>query len=289
MKERNTIKIFNENIVALIDLNDGLNVNSIKKDDIELIYYDEQRYRNGNTYGVPILYPSPNRVYNNHFYLNDEKIKMNIHGFLLHHTFELIEHKNNYLKAKVDIIKENYAYELFPIESSIIVKIEIIDNSITWEFQITNNDNKDLQFGLALHPFFNKQFTSLKTNIDKIMEMDLEKYPTGNLINIEETKFNFRDDIELINNVDVDHVFFKNGKIISELIEKKVNIKITSSKEFNHQVIYTKQGSSFICIEPQTSSTDCHNLYNKGFKKESNLITIKSNDTFNGYIRFKLE
>lgn len=286
MKPRNTIKIKKGDLSALVDLNDGLNVFSLKKGINELISFDKARYIKESTYGIPLLYPTPNRVNNNKIAINGDMLDINMHGLLIHHKFTLLEKCNNYLIALARFEIGSDLYNKFPFDSSFIVKIILDEDSIKWEFTIENHDTNNLSFGLGIHPFFVKEFYSFNTNVDKVMMMNKNKLPTGLIKDVSDTKYKFSEDLTLLNRINVDDVFIKSNNLRSNLVYPFCKIAIVASPQFNHLVIYTNKDAEFACIEPQTSSTDCHNLDFKGYQNEANLQTIKHDEIWKGFIKF---
>ena len=115
------------------------------------------------------------------------------------------------------------------------------------------------------------------------MVSDDEKIPTGECL---ETDFGKEKDVQ---SIDTDTVFFSDSAIRSVLSSPDYSIEIAGSDEFNHVVVYTSPERPFVCVEPQTCSTDAHNLYSKGYEKESGLIIVpdKASHSFSAVISFK--
>jgi galactose mutarotase-like enzyme len=62
---------------------------------------------------------------------------------------------------------------------------------------------------------------------------------------------------------------------------------LATSREFTHAVVYTPDRPTF-CIENQTSSTDAHNLFAHGFKRESHLLVVAPGKTARGSVDWKI-
>jgi aldose 1-epimerase len=62
-------------------------------------------------------------------------------------------------------------------------------------------------------------------------------------------------------------------------------MQLSTSNEFSHVVVYTPNAPYF-CIENQTCSTDAHNLYTRGYHKESGLEIVESGTSKKGEIRW---
>ena len=61
------------------------------------------------------------------------------------------------------------------------------------------------------------------------------------------------------------------------------NIKIETSDDFRHFVVYKNIGDNFICVEPQTCSINAHRLNADGFKY-ANVINILPNQIKRGSV-----
>ena len=88
-------------ITASFDESDGLTCTSLSFKGREYVYFDEKRKREGGTYGIPILFPTPNRVRNGFYVFGGRKIIGNRHGRLRHMPFEILKKRDDMLSAKV--------------------------------------------------------------------------------------------------------------------------------------------------------------------------------------------
>jgi len=52
-------------------------------------------------------------------------------------------------------------------------------------------------------------------------------------------------------------------------------------------VVYTQQ-PAFFCVENQTCSTDAHNLYARGLKDISHLLTVRPGSKDTGWVHYLL-
>ena len=277
-----TIKINTKNTSAIIDLEDGMNVISLERNGIECIICDLERKKNGGTYAIPILFPTPNRTKDNHFVYNGEEVATVMHGYSRHSEFTLIEQTENSVTAKSDFKDSEYAH----YNASMTVKISLYNDTLRWDFDIKNNDTKPFPYSIALHPFFIKSlFDSVKSDCQERMLTDDALIPTGKCVKLDENEsfLKPRD----INTIKLDTVFLSDKAIESTLIGKEFSLSIKGSDEFRHVVIYTSPEKPFICIEPQTGSTDFVNLDAHGFNREANLLELKEGASAHSLVEFK--
>jgi aldose 1-epimerase len=68
----------------------------------------------------------------------------------------------------------------------------------------------------------------------------------------------------------LDLVYFsKEQAVTTEFITGETQYRLFGSEGFHHTVIYTPKGEPFVCIEPQSCSTDFINLFARGFQQVS--------------------
>ncbi len=279
--------IFNENIHIWINTH-NMNLEKLVYKNTDIIHYDENSEKNGETYALPILYPTPNRIKNNEFVFEDKTVPSIMHGLAVTNKFD-VTIKDNYIEGILDFNKDKPYFKNFPYVSKLIVKIEIIDNSVKYTYSVINNDDCNLPYSLALHPFFKTyDDTKYKVNATEVMEMNKSKLPTGKCLSIKNTKYDITNFIKP-SDTDLDDVFCTNQKLQSTVIHPShnINLDILVSDEFKKCVVYTPNFGDWFCIEPQTSSTNCHNLHNEFFVKEANLQIVPPKNKKTGTVEFK--
>jgi len=272
---------------------DGMNISQIKYDDQIVVKFDKERYEKKLTYGVPILYPTPNRVKDFKFSFDGVKYDAVMHGFTKNQKFVVtgtnVDDKSVSIEAVMQIHKGEVLYELFPFESSLKIKIVVADNEIKYQYTVCNYDDKKLPYGFAIHPFFNKnnEEVKIKVNASKVMVMTEDKLPTGELIDVKDTEFQLQQEIE-VDKLELDHVYTDiNHHPAAEIIYNNFCIKIDTTKDFSHIVVFLPSKAPFFCIENQTCSTDAHNMYDSGFETISGLEIAEPNEEKGGEITWK--
>lgn len=273
------IRIEKGNVSAAIDMAEGMNAVSIEYQGKEVIECNETRRANGATYAVPVLFPTPNRTAGGCYSFRGENVDAIVHGYARHSAFSVIDRSCSSVTGFCDFESCSAPYSI-----SMKLKIEAFENSLTWNFTIENRGEKEFPFSVALHPFFRKDiFEYLTLNADYEMEATSEKLPTGRLIKLnEQTGYNRR----LISDINADTVYFSEHGAIAELDGDGFTLVISASPEFKHSVVYGYPGSSFICVEPQTGSTDFVNLHERGFEKAASLISLKKGESRNLFVDF---
>ncbi len=271
------ITIGNERIRLLAEPEDGMTVCSLAYNGMETIEADEERRKAGSTYGIPILFPTPNRVSGGRYSFGGRDIAGIMHGNLRHSAFSVTAQTPASVDAELPF---SALGESFPYEGIFSLKLSVSASSARWDFDIRNEGDEPLSLGLALHPFFLKMDgMRFSSSLEYEMEADDDKIPTGKW---HRTDFGSGKDVS---SIDTDTVFFSDSSIRSTLSSPAYTLEITGSEEFGHVVVYTAPDRSFICVEPQTCSTDAHNMHSKGFVKEAGLIIVPAHSSHRLWVR----
>src|SRR6266404_1691791 len=145
--------------------NAGANVFSISYKGTELLKSPKSlKELPGFSFGVPVLYPSPNRVRDGVFTFNGRQYKFTpnndgnfLHG-LVHSAAWQTEALNLGDTGKMTLILPfepgGELYKLFPFAHKLKVDIEALDNGVRWTYTVDNSKgDKPVPFGFALHPW----------------------------------------------------------------------------------------------------------------------------------------
>ncbi len=275
----NVIRIANGLIEAAVDMEDGMNVTSLKYRDVDVIERDEMRKAKGATYAVPVLFPTPNRTAGGFYSFRGQRVAASMHGYARHAAFSVSDRSS-------DSVTGTCSFEGLsdPYDISMTLTIRAYESSISWIFRIENMGEAEFPFSLALHPFFRKDvFRTLSLNCEYEMEADGNKIPTGRLIRLDDRNGYDKRDIA---GISADTVYLSSGGVKAELDAASFSLVIAGDDSFRHLVVYGYPGSSFICAEPQTGSTDFVNLHERGFEKAAGLLSLCSGDVRSLYVDF---
>ena len=289
-KEYTLIK---EKLFLTVCPEDGMNIHNIVYDGHTVVEIQEDRRKEGKLYAIPILYPTPNRIRNNEWTLGDQKCPAVMHGiarYMEFHTEEVMETEEKCSLTAVCSWDETQKYfYLFPYVSLVRITIENNGKEVRFLYEITDQDEKVLPYGLALHPFFSSDRSEkIRVLAEEYMEMTEDKLPTGRLLPVSGTEFDLRDSRNVAE-LNLDHVYTgmdSNPK--AEILFSHFKLILEASEEFGHMVVFTPDAPYF-CLENQTCSTDAHNMYQKGFRKESGLLQILPGESQKGWVVFRFE
>ena len=272
---------------------DGMNMHAIVFDGYPVVEIQEERRREGKLYAVPILYPTPNRVQREEWTLGDQTCPAVMHGIARYMEFQLEKLEETEDICRIVAVCEwnetQKYFSFFPYISQLRVTIENDGLQVRFLYEVTDQDNKVLPYGLALHPFFSSDGTEkIRVFAEEIMEMTEDKFPTGKLLPVSGTKYDLRYGRK-VDELDLDHVYMgmeKNPK--AEIQFSHCKVTLYASQDFDHLVVFTPDAPYF-CLENQTCSTDAHNMYQKGFCKESGLIQILPGESQKGWVAFQFK
>lgn len=270
---------------------DGMNLYQIGCDGKEVIRFMEEKYARKATYSVPILYPTPNRSADLKIQVGDRTFEARMHGLVKNLPFEVLEaaadDESARLTGCLSWDEGQKDYGMFPFPSKLYITVVVKDHEVAWNYRVCNLGDGVLPYGIAIHPYFDKRGQKVWFTVpaQSVMEMTEEKLPTGKLIPVAGTAM----DLGLGAKADalsLDHVFtdLKQGEPV-EIHYEDLTVKLVTSEEFSHVVVFTPE-ADFFCIENQSCSTDCFNMYAKGFARESGLEFVQPGEKKEGFIHF---
>jgi aldose 1-epimerase len=265
----------------------------------------------GFMYGVPVLYPMPNRVRDGLFTFGGTsfKFKPNNDGNFLHGLVNDIAWKQvsadrdptGLARSVSDDVRCDFEpgtaiFRSFPLRHALDLEILVSSNSVRWTYTVDNSrGDKPVPFGFALHPWFLYQGARKDTfvTIPATHLMEAEKLlPTGKLLDLaSEPDYDARQprSLEGFFRDDVYYGMQPDKPAVIDFRGPKLKITLSSSKEFTNLVLYTPKDQPWFCVENQTCSTDAHNLYARGLKKESHLQIVEPGKTATGWVEFRFE
>jgi len=281
----------------------GSNLFSWTYGDNDIIYCDKKLLAKCGFTGNFILFPTPNRVKNFTYRWNDKDIVMKkrgkiveLHGLVFTEPWDYEKPKINKhsisLTCSISITKNSPLYEAFAFPCRLTVVYTLYSNSVCVEYTVKNNSNEALPFGFALHPYFNRLSGDNQTYIRVPAKHWMESpkdtlLPTGKLIDVAGKAYDIRK-AAAVGKLALDHVYTGLTPHAFASIDyrtKHFRVDLITSKEFTHAVVYTGEPHA-VCIENQTCSTDAHNLWAKGLKKESHLLVVSPGQSKTGFISY---
>jgi aldose 1-epimerase len=282
----------------------GSNLFSINVGGNELVRPTEDlsRFKSGMG-GIPVMFPTPNRVRNQTYafmgetytmtFPGDERPKR-LHGLVWDDSawkFSEPEKTPDGISFKTWYVfdESNPRFPGYPFLNTLTVTYTLTADRVRIAYEVENQDTKPLGFGFGLHPYWNligtKDGMHIQADIPNRM-LGENKLPSGELAPVAGTEYSLIEPA-LLSELKLDDVYFgatpeSNVRIIYDTIGLEIVQK--ASADFTHVVVYTPKDA--VCVENQTCSTDMHNLYAGGFEKESNLQILEPGKKKSGYIEY---
>lgn len=255
-------------------------------------------------FGVPIMYPMPNRVRDAKFVFEGKtySFKPNagpnfMHGLVHSVGWESLgrSEKPGSVAAhfRLDFKPGTPWYDAFPIRHTLKLTIRAAERSVRWEYTADNTmGDKPVPFGFGLHPWFRyvdpRSRTTLTLPADSKMEA-ADWLPTGKWLPLD-PNHELRKGRSLEGFVE-DGLYsgLTSGKPTTiDFLDKKMRLSLSASDDFKHVVVYTPANQPYFCIENQTASTDAHNLYSQGLKEPSGLIVVPPGKSHTGTVEYSV-
>ena len=284
----------NESMEVFVNPADGMNIYQIDWEGRHMIDWEEARYQRKATYGVPVLYPTPNRSENLKIQAYGKQYDARMHGLVKNLPFQVKTAETDGQAALVTGVlewnEEQPDFAMFPFPSTLSITVKALPDEVVWSYQVDNRGEGELSYGIAIHPYFSKREQEVKISVPaaSVMEMTEEKIPTGKLIPAGETVPDLRTPV-LVDGLSLDHVYTDcPAGAYAEIFYKDCKVKLEATEEFGHIVVFTPD-APFFGVENQSCSTDCFNLFAKGYARESGLQAVHAGQKKSGEVRFVFE
>jgi aldose 1-epimerase len=254
---------------------------------LEPVPFEEFRLR-PSSYGIPILFPFPNRIRDGEFEFRGRRYALSParHGFVRDKLWGIeasgaSEAEGAWIRSVLDAT--SYGEEIlkqFPFPFRVDVIYRILDGRLAMETTVRNTGSGDLPFGFGIHPYFRRpQSGTLRVPARKRWEL-AESLPTGRLLDVE----GFYDlgrprDLAglVLDDVFTDLAPDADGIVRCVLEDGSAKTRLTvafSPDEFPEVVVYTAPPPrQAIAIEPYTCPTDALNLHDRGI--DAHLIVLE--------------
>jgi aldose 1-epimerase len=282
----------------------GANLYSLKIGDDELIFAPSSPAELATgPGGTPVLFPTPNRVRDSHFtwagrtfsFVPNSEANF-IHGLVRrrpwHSDDPVATRTGASVRMSIDWDEAQPDFVHFPLPHRLTLTFTLSRGGLRIAYAVENRGREPLPFGFGLHPWFRvpgrREDVYLKVPATYRMEAET-LLPTGKLIEVAKTPFDLRRPTPLAG-LDLDDVYFglRAGEAPGfEWRDRGISVRLGASREFTHAVIYTPKRPTF-CIENQTSSTDAHNLFARGLKKQAHLLVVAPGNTARGSVDWKI-
>ncbi len=264
---------------------------------LEPVAFAEFRQR-PTSYGIPILFPFPNRIRDGRFTFQGHTFEPNPprHGFVRDKVWQVLaqgasDARGAWLTAGFDA-RDHAAQILaqFPFPFSLEVTYRLWNGSLEMETIARNHGDADMPTGFGIHPYFRKPaHGTLTVPAGKRWEL-ADSLPTGRLLDVADT-YDLRAQAEL-NGLQLDDIYTAVTTDVDGLTRcyitdadatRETVVEFDASR-FPHVVVYTPPAPrQAICVEPNTCPTDAFNLQTRGI--DSNVLVMRPGEELRFNVR----
>lgn len=290
----------------------GCNVCSIEVDGIEFLRTAPAITQlPGTKFGVPVLYPTPNRVRESVMTWGGREYRYPpnngphfLHGLAHSRPWEVLEVRELAdrrgttppaveLDARLGFGPGEPKFALFPHPHQLLLSIRVAPGVVRWTYTVDNTEGQiPVPFGFGLHPWFRhigpRSATFLSVPATHWMEA-FALIPTGVLADLEGSPYDLRAP-RMLDDFHIDDVYFGITPDKPSRIEYRAagrEVELAASDDFTHMVVFTPADRGAFCVENQTCSTNAHNLDNAGLKEPAHLLVVEPGQTHSGWVEFR--
>lgn len=282
----------------------GANVFSIEVAGIEYLRRPADMYRfKGTEHGVPVLYPTPNRVRNASFEFAGRNYALEpnfgphrIHGLVIEQPWQVLGTESGEdsaaIRAAIDFAAGSPLHEQFPFPHRLLLTIRVADGAVRWTYEVDNRvGQQPVPFGFGLHPYFLYQGARQGTYVTLPATHRMEArdaLPSGRLIPASALDYPLGAPIALADRT-FDDVFWgmRPGEpAVIDFRDRNRRVQLLTSNEFSHVVLWAER-VPLLSVENQTSSTDAHNLHAAGFGEAARLQVCGAGEVCSGWVEYR--
>ena len=286
----------------------------IQKDgeSVELIYTppDPQTLQGRPSgYGIPILYPWPNRIDEGKFSFDGRDFQLEVpapgehasHGYVHGRPWSVVDSgasgedgawvRSRFRSADFSEIGQ---YFPFPFEADVIYRLK--DGALSLIFEGRNVGEADMPVGLGIHPYFplplaengSRDACTVQMPADKYWPLRDDPIPTGEILPVADTSFDVRQ-VTPLKGLFFDNVWtgvtLTDGWSRCEYVDPDAGVRVVMEADaiFRELVLYAPEQRPVVCFEPYTCTTNAVNLAPKGI--DAGLIWLAPGETLRGTMR----
>jgi len=232
-------------------------------------------------YGIPLLFPFPNRIRDGKYAWNGTSYEMPedavpsnrtnaIHGFCLDRPWRVTHQTAHRVTAEFQLsVDAPGRREFWPADFLIRGTYTLYATALSLDLQIENVDTVPLPWGFGTHAYFKVPLSAEGSPPDCLLVAPVDAHwkleeclPTGEVLSLNEPYSELPDGLR-IGTASLDDVFrLEPGARSCSIVDERAGYQMRQSfsPDFTQLVIYTPPGRNAVCMEPYTCLTDAINL-----------------------------
>jgi aldose 1-epimerase len=260
-------------------------------------------------YGIPILFPWPNRIAEGKFTFDGKAYQLETpgpgehasHGFVHTRPWQVAssgasDTDGAWLTSVFQSVDFPEIGKHFPFPFEARVTYRIKDGALVHEFEGKNVGDHDMPMGLGTHPYFplpltesgNRDLCTVQMPADTYWPVGDDPIPTGEILPVDDTIYDVRQPTPL-KDLYYDNVWsgvtLTDGWSRCDYVDPIAGVKISMEADdvFRELVLYAPDSRPIVCFEPYTCVTNAVNLEPQGI--DAGLMRVKPNEGFHGVMR----
>jgi aldose 1-epimerase len=258
---------------------------------LEPVDFEELRQRPAS-YGIPILFPFPNRLRDGGFSFRGQRYMANPnrHGFVRNKAWEVLgtgasEMDGAWITSQIDASR--YPDEIlkqFPFPFRLQVTYRLRDAALEMKTVAQNTGPREMPLGFGIHPYFRcPERGTIQVPARKLWELS-NSLPTGRLLDVA-GRYDLSQPTSVaglaLDDIFTDLVPEEDRMIRCRLVDQvggRQTVVEFDPAQFPNVVIYNPPAPRrSICIEPYSCPSDGFNLSDRGIP--SNLIVLRGEES----------
>ena len=262
-----------------------------------------------DSYGIPILFPFPNRVRGGAWRFEGATYRFDkppdsatsIHGLLLNRPYQVESHAADANGATLVCALDSREFadigRQYPFPFTIRITYTLKNAALSMSVSIHNGGDRNMPMGFGIHPYFrvglspdaNAAAATIKVPAASYWELDEDSLPTGRRLAATTGASDLRDGRPFAG-LTLDHVFTDVqgeadgvSRCVIENRDTGHGMVMEADASFRELVVYTPPGRDTICFEPYTCPTDAINLEARGIP--AGVIVLAPDETFSAAVR----
>lgn len=261
----------------------------------------------GSKYGIPLLFPTPNRIRDARYTWKDREIhqvkrgvEVQRHGLVMTEPWDVrCEAREDCAVAvgTISIYEGSPLFEGYPFPCRLTVTYTLRADGLHLSVRVENLGGEEMPFGFAIHPYFSKRGDACKAfltaPVHRVYETDENLLPSGVLTDVSGSDKDISDGLHSVESLYLDNVFRgMTQDLCAQVVYEGVHpqrVTLRGGDAFRNLVVFTPHDRPGFCLEHQTCATDFINLYGKGLIDESSILILPAGQTFESFVDLTVE
>jgi len=256
-------------------------------------------------YGIPLLFPTPNRVRDAVYTWRGKRYKqqkrgreVHRHGLVRDEAFSVrcwAEEDAAYAEGTIAIGPDSPLYEAYPFPCRLTATYALHAGGLRLFIQVDNTGDDDLPFGFAIHPYFSKRGDAgnvfITMPLTRVHENDADLLPSGRILDVSGTRLDISDCLHSVQSLDLDNVYCGMTQDLCAVVVYPGSARLTlrGDDAFRQLIVFTPKDRPGFCIEHQTCATDALNLHARGLLTESGVLALPAGQSWHSWITLSVE